>query len=988
MILITRIKRKLSFLQRQKVYTHNNSLSKFIFYQILLLIIFDLILLNSIQAASNNTFVVNNNNHNNRVLFDDHYNVRSNNSILVDYTATSRGALINNNNKTQQDRIQLKNRRQEDFHTQDRVASDSILRPQLALQIFTNSPINDNNNDDDSSHNKIQSTTTKLPNGGSTMLILPLQSQDSNNHQSTIKSFLMPTETNSVDETIAINNNNNKLGPWHYITESQSNLIEPTQSLNSKRSYRNSATTNPSPLINAIISVPSPSEHHYHHHHSQQQQASTNNNQAESFSNFNQKENNGSLTLGNIEFSMNLNGDEIIINPSSSSVNGYKNQKINNNSVSNRNDNIVMKRFKMNRSVDSGQKADFSDDKRIVSKALRKHVEHSTMNETDDGDDEQSASEIDLVDKSNRSDSDSDADLPDSISISDGQTIDNNENDVVKIKLKDIINDDKNEKITREDHSNDSQSVRNDNDQETQLHEESRLSNNHRSIPSNYQERDDRLNSENDINRYNSIRREQPSVPNKRSSSKNHSFKKTFLSNGSNNYNQQQQHRNTSGSKRKTTTHKSEDTNENVDSNDNNLSSVLIKGEDVKKFEQLLENLRSLSLGNLNTAKSKRINKLANKPKQFVGHSASLENQNNNNNNDDDDSDPSLTTTTTTTNIDYQNNPKQMWNNNDGESGNGFDNTSNNVSDNRRSSNRNGNSELSSNSGRLTQIESTHDTNDCNKRSRSNHITNNKSLNSESSIDNFGGSDSNSPNIVDHDPMTSNDGNDDLNDESAQNNDQEESSGSDNHNKVVSASESLSSEQQARKQLSRSDSDGFNNDNSNQAKDGASNQGTQQPRSLLVRKTILQDYYDNNFKPSTGRGSQLKGDGDDNDDNELETVHNRQHESQHEKDTSSSISNQAALVQQIFELTGGQLLEQQRRLVPLRPNTATINYINDDLSPINNYIDYNKLDDREIYRGSESQKYKVTVPSRHQLEHMRSLQQAIERSAMENEKAN
>jgi len=714
---------------------------------------------------------------------------------------------------------------------QDRVAADSILRPQLALQIFTNQA--PNLDQDESKTHKFNQQTSK---GSGSIFILPLSQQQDG---PTEKVENQPT-SNSMSEL--------KLNPWHYVTD-QSAASNPTidnygvESSESSDSDGGLASHSSAPTINAIITVPAiPSEHHYHHHHQGDQQVEVKNLNLSSTVIAEQALSRllDNQTSGNIEFSMNLNGEEIIINPVNKRIRAANSTDatpfLGEQQFADADDQshpTIIERFPRRSSVDSHPSR--------KSKALKKHVE------LDQAGDQESASETDFVDgnsESTESTDEYDQSNKESKRPHADHEIQGIEDGFEKGERKYWATE-----ISQKEPNGNEQSTDESNHQDRTIASvttdrgSSRQSDQDRRTARHSKQKDSRQQSVN-VGRKKNLSNPAP--------------------------------RHASSSRRKPI-FRSEDREPNkpIDSEGeerrpSDAASIVIRGEDVKKFEQLLENLRALSLNRISLSK----------PKNIIKNSRSHRNELASHDDEDSSQDEKPTN---------KGMPSKQWNNNYKAVGQ------------QRSH--------SSATNRLTQTEPVSGS-DCDRSNRYNRPITDETSPSEPES---------SPNVADPDLMSSNDSSDDIGEDGNQNVEQEEQ-GSDNHDKIVLPSSS-----------EKSNSDSSQTD---QEKD--------EPRSLFVRKTILQSYYDNNAR----HDNKQTGDSD------LESIHKAKHEAQHEQFTHAD-GHRLPLVKSAHhsnpDASSG----------PGRPEP-------DDLSPMNNYIDYNQLNDREVYRGSESQKIKVTVPRGYQ----------------------
>lgn len=328
----------------------------------------------------------------------------------------------------------------------DQTADSSMPRPQLALQIFTTSPVASNHRATDQQQqehqqfknmtsNQQQQPPARLLN---TMLLMPVPSLLTRPiHRSESKNFEPAAAAGSTSSASQRNylidlgsQSQNKPSQWHYVTEAHS---PPTD----HSSPRGKSSTNAddgggsggvgsSPLINAIITVPAQtSEHHHHHHHQEQdgatfsQRSSVDNNTAAQLVDKTIAQLLDGQSTGNIEFSMDLNGEEIVINPVRSSSHHGRSMEGSTNSTRD----LLLNRSKLDMSPSEAD----SDDTVQASHNVGRRSKHLIESDTphiprkkqnsqagESVENQQSASEIDLVDESNdqgESGSDSDGSI-------------------------------------------------------------------------------------------------------------------------------------------------------------------------------------------------------------------------------------------------------------------------------------------------------------------------------------------------------------------------------------------------------------------------------------------------------------------------------------------------------------------------------------------------------------------------------------------------
>lgn len=902
-------------------------------------------------------------------------------------------------------------------HSLDETILDSILRPQLAVQIYTNSIENSphqDGSDSTGSQSKSNNMANKLIN---TKLIVPISQQQQSHHYNHHQNDRENSKNVPQLASLMTTTNHKISNPWHYYTDptpsssnnnaKDNNVPDSTDDFYNHQQY----DTNETPTINAIITVP----HSSQSSSSQSDRYNSNNNsnrhqriyqhdsirQQQQQQNSDNSNSNSTSSIvshilddqanGNIEISMNLNGDEIIIDPISKfgrvvSINtGKENdedsiKQTNEDNSSRNNPELTVSTGQQKYSSTSKQdKGRTKLQSRLIdkttsgisNKALRKHISSDSA-----GGDQQSASEIDQInnddnhnsngyysdnsgddnpEKDNDNSSDNDLDFVKTstsiVGINDRDDQEFAANN--KPKLKDI-----DDEIERDEKSSGSRNDRLWSDNNSSSDKDVNAA---RDIQTTDESsRDDRLSSQNAYYHQNNRANNQHSID-MRTDNDNNS------NNNLNNRKQQQQRRfskpssrqqsvlkssggavNTrkAASSKRRSSYKSDDrdnSNSGIDDGSNaeqekrriidkdhqdsneKVSPVIIKGEDVRKFEQILDNLRALSLNNLALSKSRSItSKLNNKGTSL---SSSLQEnrlkqsnyddsdiQNNNSNNRNDDRDDQLAS---------QDAQAKSWNNAD-----------HNDSRQQPTNNQAKRNEASS-------IDS-----ECDRRNRQRQLLQRSASGDEPAFE-----PDSSPNIVDQDPITSSDGSDDLNDEGSQNIEREEHSGADIHNR-----------QQPTGVESR-------NQNSNQVSTDIDQ--LDEPKTLFVRKTILQNYYDNN--------------GDD-----LDTIHESNHDARHRRvlaheDNQSNrhvvgrSSSMSTTNREPTRVLDNYNQQQQAEKV------STPSKTNEDSTPSpgpNKYTEDSQLHDRTVNREAELVS-RDKFPSRDQIDRMRSLQHLIERAAIE-----
>lgn len=843
-----------------------------------------------------------------------------------------------------------------------RLAVDSILRPQLALQIFTH-PIpqstsvesgkfdqNQSNNQQSNLNNKISSANERRVGGNNAHS----RSVDYHNDRSQL---MEGSSSNNWRYETSADQRSQQQQPHQQDIISSRNGYSANDDQNFASNSNDNHHDNSGPLINAIITVPATSgsdhehvhkddNHHHHHHHNYHQQYNHrrhprhNSNQrhssptTSSSDNQNQPANledtitqvNGvdqviskiidSQANGNLEFSMNLNGDEIIINPLNKNNIAFNLANSSKDSAaddlySDADDLRVQSKSYLRRPRD-----ELAGDQGFMSKALRKHVASELAG------DEQSASEMD-VGQSNE-DADRDSELDNSSVLNESNNGDDDDESSTKPKLKDIDAEIEKEKRNGPHKSwvvsTTSSNLAPDatggslNDEAKDI--EPRPT---KSRTTSSRGRD----SNQDLNL--AEKRTRARKSSSRLSQRNKD-KDSVESNPSSNLRK-------AGSKRRLTFRATSGSGYPSDSQDDkserfsggkpsSSNTVTINGEDVRKFEQLLEEMRSLSLNNLNQAKAaKRLSK----------------------------SPSSRVSTSRQPTVNEEEQDTYGRGEEDSGVGSGGGNGGNNqlFSEDIAGSRAQGGGHMRGATKRLTKSSDppTDIPNDCDRKAKQKSLQKSATDDLESQMP---PSSDATVSLVDKDSSFDGESSsDEMNDEGSQNVEQQEAPSSSARRKNFTSADD-------------------------------------KPKTVYVRKTVLQDYYDNNN--SNNGNNQVANEvienstgGDD-----LESVHRSQHEAQHERQTSPDDSKFRSQQQ-----------TQARQSQPLNSyNNLGLDELNshrqvaETPSPLNNYIDYSNLDDRDVYRGSESQKFKVLIPQREQLDRMRTLQQAIERVATEQSEKN
>lgn len=767
------------------------------------------------------------------------------------------------------------------FNQHDRITSDSILRPQLALQIYTNAPSSPAQDDLPAS----SSGSNQVFRSAGSTIIMPIRNEE---HQAAEQQNTY-FETPSYRSPPYQKDLSSRLNPWHYITEKGSNNLLDSYSSNpgstandgsavDQNSIARPAGNSQKPLINAIITVPAASNTDHHH----------------SMSNhIDEASQNSTYTISRllddqspdgIELSLNLNGDEIIINPVGKRNSASAKQGSDNGELSDRQSNAE----NLLQSDSMNKRARDSHEAKSMSKALGKHVS-SEMTV-----DEQSASEIDMVDNNSGggggNNNDADSGDPDAEFIDARPPARERDEETAKARKTADGDQDSNElrRDWRYSSRNDDDQAKDGDNQELSRHPARA----HRSSRGKEGHEDRRVAAMRQVNRgpikSPSSRNSYPKSVRKVSSSKRRSTYKpdedqlNTLQDGNQPYNSRQAEL-------------------PIRANESSATPVMISGDDVRRFEQLLENLRSMLSNNPNPGKQKRLSpgKTSMRGAQVQKFSDHNQESNSDESSKNDDDLPLV------------------------QEGSGYDKQSNLQRAQSPSIRRLTQSDMSTN-------------NDCDQRKQ-------RQLQDQQRLDRSasGGQPSiesgSSPNIVDQDPIMSSDGQDDLNDESSENSEQEEQ-GSVNHSKMS---------------LPNPDDSRSSENDADNAKENASSP-------LMVTKTVLHSYYDND-KPS----------GQQQDEADLETEHRLQHEAQHEQHINE---NEYQNDQQRSDRGSDQQAAEKHQAV-------------EDMAPVNNYIDYNQLDDREVYRAGRypPADSRVARLPREPLDRLGFLQNVMERAAIEEE---
>lgn len=482
----------------------------------------------------------------------------------------------------------------------DQATSDSIMRPQLAVQIYANP-----------TQTGSESKTAAEPNF-----------LRSNNQRQ--RGYLSPIETSSSKRTKLSSSDDGetqiiqtpvgdfsmtKLNPWHYVTDSggATGSSSTMSGSNSPLPVQSTYEQNEPPMINAIITVPAPDR--------QQQDRASKRNQRIPFtsltsSNMDYLQNTTSglehtiarlieaQNAGNIEFSMNLNGDELVVNP---------HVKIN-----------TTREDTTSEAYGSDQKL-MRGSRQVLGKlnsSLQKHISSEL-----DGV-QQSASEIDSIDGqtedgySNDSDTDYETTVPNK---STSELVVRSDNKDQEDDSETGSNSDKRNKESDADRDNKRPLERIFHDKSSSRGEDSLESSNYdsRSPPTSLS-----------LSALNDEEENGDRAPQKQSkeASRTRQFKTKRLKTSrypasqKPDMNQKKSQRRKSSSGRGASSADERDANDDDQgSNTTTQPSVVIRGEDLRKFEQLLESLRSLSLSNLEMARSRRVSRLSKETDQNQG---------------------------------------------------------------------------------------------------------------------------------------------------------------------------------------------------------------------------------------------------------------------------------------------------------------------------------------------------------------------------------
>lgn len=872
--------------------------------------------------------------------------------------------------------------------------SDSILRPQLAVQIFTNSPSGNKQDKTASSHlssslrGQHSSNFQKLPQ----MLIVPVPASinplDPNDHMSAPAHLEAAQMMHSAqhlysNSVVGELNPTNKLNPWHYITDTSSR--DNTFSGSNFNNHYNSNNENEidvvtgasnsandqaeAPMINAIITVPSsPSSssatlpastsatnfnnlrqrlfQHQQQQEDLQRQHQRNDSVESALTNLLSNQNSG-----NIEISMSLNGEELVIDPVSnrSKLFSIRSSNSGNNSSRQQNPSNVkedeghnyLQNEESDKSTTNQRKNNFkisnisSKDSSRLSRALRKHFT------TNSGNDQQSASEIDQVGNRDENNSDNEDNSQGNEGDLESETSTSKENEKSGIMNDEVerVNSDRlrswdspESESSESDltSKNEPENAESDNySTESSQADSSRRGNNN--------SRDRRMSNHLDHRTKKTDLSENQAVGNKDKKSSSSRMKPThsdqphsFVEQGKKTSSSKRGSTFRGGGKESIATRPSEN-----DSVDSSLAKVMIKGEDIRKFEQLLESLRALALNNLSQRKSKRLYEGSGDPSSRGSPNTNAPssaqrhpNEDEHNMNTKNDTEESMSiqgdTSSKTWNSDSEYNYKP-------------------------SSHQPGKPGPARKT--LAQSESNLVKNDCEYQRKLQQDSQHQHKKSAS----------NDEPVFESEPARPHSSNEDANDEG----DEQEEQSSDNHQKIINSPKEVP--------------DADSNDSQNYE-----NPLDDEPKSTFVRKTVLHTYDDDdNSKINLSNSednvnnNQITNRNEHKDDHhggdsDLDSIHRVQHEASHQSLSDSEDSQ----LEQSKPMNQG---EQEQLNSPIGRPTG----VGDDLTPINNYIDYSQLDDGEIYRGRESRRaFQLALPAREQLEKMRSLQHIIERAAI------
>lgn len=800
----------------------------------------------------------------------------------------------------------------------DRQASDSILRPQLALQIYTHSPSDSQAPEAASNSNTVRagylqsSSKHREPINQDKQKNSRYNLMTSASNQQAHKKYLLSPSAKQADL-------------WQYDTGHG----------NAGDAQGAGDSMNALPMINAIITLPTSSQPSKVARQ-QQQDDILQQNLTSSALNVERAITRllDGQASGNIEFSMNMNGDEIVINPISKQGGSILASSLNNvveaSEPDDSSSSYVNRRFARFSRHHPGDDSADSDDQHQLNRALKRHISSELAG------DEQSASEIDTID-GNESDASNDNNSP----------IEGEENDSSTSSSRSSKSYDNQaaagpkSKFWSSVSNSESHVVKDDDLVDQQVVDES---------INHYQGRDKhnkRPPYPLDVDQTDQGEPNRGSMMNKQVKQSSGRQLKQVTN----------RRRQTAGSKRKA---QFRDGREEADSHNNrqrnnDQSTVVIKGEDVKKFEQLLENLRSLSINNL--ASSSSSSNAGVRPIKKSAPKASRPLRDDNSNEIDQDDNKSAAADNDSDSAGEDNvHQKSRWNHHQ-------------VGSNRDSSS---SSSLSAKgSVQPRSFDSNVDIECDRRRQRLRKTSSNNEPIRVPSMDS-------TPNIVDNDPITSSDGNDELNDESSQNIEQEENFEDDVPSRQgnMEASESDLSPRKSPMDTST-------------ARVATETNPAGLPKSLFVRKTILQTYYDNH---ANGNNTSLE----DSPTSSLSEI-----QQNNLRDTPD---------EQVNHQSGGYNLSSSRPQTSsryqevgaednLRSEGQLVSQSTPPPASSNGYIDYNSLDDREVYRGSESRKFKAlaeapTTRQQQQQHHhqqqrdkLRSLQQVFEKAILEGKRA-
>lgn len=791
-------------------------------------------------------------------------------------------------------KIQLyPNHRMDPTNRSDHLATESVLRPQLAVSIYAN-PLQHNTNIDHTSRSDKEfqrplshglvdrqkhSVTNAIPQ-------IDLSQQRGYRAPSGGETQIIQTPHGDFSMT--------KLNPWHYITDQTSPQSSGTAQSDSTTTQSNYDPHGPT-MINAIISVPLLDQNQRQPEH--QVKPSALNSQSSTNQVFeadplqNLTSNNIDQTIsrlleaqsaGNIEFSMNLNGDEIILNPLYKSSNSSSAQDDSSPSMRN------------SRQLYNGR------DDRSASGALRKHISSDLAGI------DQSASEIDSIDNqvdenyTNDSETDYDTSVP-SRSQSYSSTVTNSGVDQRNREDEPESNGSTN-RVSKEQSEGEPEGSRSSNQawseptgNRASNEEEVRYSSSPSSSSPLYD--DDDTNDRSNSKTSRKLANDKKQASTRRFKSSKHQQSTSSSTNLKMRSSPRKNQRPTSTTNDRSYTHHDDERG----SRGSAQPSVVIRGEDLKKFEQLLESLRSMSMVNLDTAKSRRSNRLSESDSARESRSSNGENVESDSGREEDEA------------------PQQgnkRW------SSKGYE---------LPSSGR----EPSSSNNRLSPSKvSSSPERDCDGRK----YTQSKMTRLATNDDPIGNTYDPELGPSNEQETTGADALDDLNDEGSQN--------------IISE-----------KQLV----DPYSLDDSVHTKDLNESRSTSEheldPGTVLMRQTILKNYYDNNAKHANGK----KGSDD------LEAIHKTQHDEQHERHLSSITQTPVGSSTQ----PDGSDQAQETAITQRQEGQMGL----DDSTSSGQYIDYNQLNNRDTRRG-EGQKAKITEP-RDQMNRMRTLQLILEKAVFE-----